>query len=222
MLAGFQLEYRITGAERARAGEPVVVLMHGRGADEGDLLGLARHLPHEWVVVAPRAPFPAAPWGYGPGYAWYRYLGANRPEPDSFEESLRAVAGFLGRLQGTLDVPAERIVLGGFSQGGTVATGYALAAAAGELDDAAPRVARVVNLSGFLADHPSVAATPATVAGTRFFWGHGTADPSIPFPMAVEGRAALRRAEADLTAHDYPIGHWIDPRELQDLVDWLS
>jgi phospholipase/carboxylesterase len=217
-----ELEYRIAGAERARAGGPVVVLMHGRGADEQDLLGLARHIPAEWVVVAPRAPFPAAPWGYGTGHAWYRYLGGNRPEPDSFGESLRAVGAFLGRLMETLDVAVERIVLGGFSQGGTVATGYALAANGGRLGDDVPRVTRAINLSGFLADHPDVAATPETVAGIRLFWGHGTADPNIPFPMAVEGRAALRRAGADLTAHDYPIGHWIEPRELKDLADWLG
>jgi phospholipase/carboxylesterase len=221
MSAPAELVYRVAGAERTRAGGPVVVLMHGRGADEEDLFQLAPRLPSSWVVVAPRAPFPAAPWGYGPGYAWYRYLGSNRPEPESFAASLRAVAAFLGRLYETLDVTPDRVVLGGFSQGGTIATGYALASAAGQLGDDAARVPRVVNLSGFLPDHPLVAATPETVAGTHFFWGHGTADPNIPFPMAVEGRATLRRAGADLTAHDYPIGHWIDPRELHDLALWL-
>jgi phospholipase/carboxylesterase len=217
-----ELEYRIAGAERARDGGPVVVLLHGRGADEGDLFGLARQLPAGWVIVTPRAPFPAAPWGYGPGWAWYRYLGGNRPEPEGFEASLRSLAALLGRLAATLGVEIGRVVLGGFSQGGTVSTAYALAAAAGELGDEAPRISRIVNLSGFLADHPLVRAMPETVPGTHFFWGHGTADANIPFSLALEGRAALRRAGASLTTHDYPIGHWIDPREIKDVAAWVE
>lgn len=216
------LDYRIAGEERLGGGGPVAVLLHGRGADETDLLGLAGHLPDDWTIVTPRAPFSAAPWGYGPGWAWYRYLGRNRPEPDSFGQSLREVSALLGALPDVLGCEAERLLLGGFSQGGTVSMGHALAAAAGHLGDGAPRVRRVINLSGFLADHPLVLAAPATVRGTRFFWGHGTADPSIPFALAVEGRSALTAAGADLDARDYSIGHWIDPRELADLASWAD
>jgi phospholipase/carboxylesterase len=79
----------------------------------------------------------------------------------------------------------------------------------------------VLNFSGFLADHPSVHVTADTVKGTRFFWGHGTQDQSIPFGLALEGRRALAQAGADLMARDYPIGHWIDAVELQDVVRWL-
>jgi phospholipase/carboxylesterase len=216
------LDYRIAGEDRLGEGGPVAVLLHGRGADETDLLGLARHLPGDWTIVTPRAPFSAAPWGYGPGWAWYRYLGRNRPEPDSFEQSVREVSALLGYLPGELGFAPERLVLGGFSQGGTVSVGHALAAAAGHMGDDAPRAGRIANLSGFLADHPLVHAAPATVQGTRFFWGHGTADPSIPFALAAEGRAVLAAAGADLDARDYSIGHWIDPRELADLVSWAD
>jgi phospholipase/carboxylesterase len=79
----------------------------------------------------------------------------------------------------------------------------------------------VVNFSGFLADHPSVQVAPERVKGTRIFWGHGTEDPAIPFALAQEGRELLRQAGADLTARDYPMGHWIDGNELHDVVTWL-
>lgn len=79
----------------------------------------------------------------------------------------------------------------------------------------------VINFSGFLANHPSVAATPEGVKSSRIFWGHGTEDPAIPFALAVEDRGLLQQAGADLTARDYPIGHWIDRPELEDLVIWL-
>src|SRR5690606_30097796 len=157
----------------ARDGIPVVVLLHGRGADRTDLFSLRRFLPSEWAVVAPDAPFAAAPWGYGPGRAWYRYLGRNRPEPDSFQRSLDDIDELLADLDNVIGHAPGPIALGGFSQGGTVSVGYALSHPG--------RVEHIINFSGFLADHPSVSATPETVAGTRFWWGHGTADPSIPF-----------------------------------------
>jgi phospholipase/carboxylesterase len=83
-------------------------------------------------------------------------------------------------------------------------------------------VQHVINFSGFLPDHPDVRATADTVRGTRFFWGHGTGDPAIPFTLALEGRAALAAATADLETRDFDIGHWIDPVELSDMVAWLE
>jgi phospholipase/carboxylesterase len=196
-----------------RDGAPVIVLLHGRGSNRADLMRLQPHLPAEAIVVAPEAPFPGALWGYGPGSAWYRFLGRNRPDPESFEEAQRALDSFLQALPEHLPVAPAPLVLGGFSQGGTMSLAYALRNPG--------RVALVLNFSGFLADHPSVAATPATVDGTRIFWGHGTLDTSIPFELAREGRAELAAAGADLESRDYPIGHWIDPAELQDAVDCI-
>jgi phospholipase/carboxylesterase len=197
----------------ARPGVPVVVLLHGRGSHRGDLFSLQRHLPQEWAVVAPDAPFPGAPWGYGGGYAWYRYLGGTRPEPESYSGSLSALDALLDLIPVLVGGEPGPVVLGGFSQGGTVSTGYALSRPG--------RVAHVLNFSGFLADHPAVRVVPENTGGTRFFWGHGTQDGNIPFDYAVAGRAALRSAGADLEARDYAIGHWIDPTELDDAVSFL-
>jgi phospholipase/carboxylesterase len=192
----------------------VLVLLHGRGSHRGDLFTLQRHVPQEWAVLAPDAPFPGEPWGYGSGYAWYRYMGRNVPEPESFSRSLETVDALLDALPVILGVTPAGVALGGFSQGGTMSLGYALTRPG--------RVAHVLNFSGFLADHPAVSPRPDTVAGTRFFWGHGTSDPNIPFDLAVEGRQQLERAGADLLARDYAIGHWIDPTELGDAVTWLG
>ena len=79
-----------------------------------------------------------------------------------------------------------------------------------------------MNFSGFLADHPDVRPSPDTVAGTRFFWGHGTLDPMIPFDLARDGRKRLLDAGAELTARDYPIGHGISPDEARDARAWLQ
>jgi phospholipase/carboxylesterase len=195
------------------SGVPVLLLLHGRGSHRGDLFRLQRQLPAAWAVVAPDAPWAAAPWGYGPGYAWYRYMGGTVPEAASFTASLQALDRLLDALPALLGVTPRHIALGGFSQGGTVSVGYALSRPG--------RVGHVLNFSGFLADHPEVRVIPSTVAGARFFWGHGTADPNIPFELGVAGRSQLAAAGANLEARDYPIGHWIDPAELADSVAWL-
>jgi phospholipase/carboxylesterase len=208
------LKYESVIPSNVADGAPLVVLMHGRGADRFDLLGLADALAPDAVVVCPEAPWPGMPWGYGPGWAWYRFLGRNVPEPDSFEGSQQELASFLAELPAKLSVRTGPLVLGGFSQGGVMAMAYALRNPG--------MVPLVMNFSGFLARHPSVRATPETVAGTRFFWGHGTMDPQIPFDLATEGRALLRDAGADLTARDYRIGHGIGPDEARDARAWLA
>src|SRR5687768_15107506 len=208
------LKYEIAKPDSITDGVGVVVLLHGRGADRFDLLGLRKRFPADWTVVTPEAPFPAAPWGYGPGWAWYQFLGRNRPEPESFTQSLTALHEFLTELPKLIGGEPGTLVLGGFSQGGTLSLAYAL--------NHGGAIPFVLNFSGFLADHPSVVPNSSTVRGTRFFWGHGTQDGNIPFALAVEGRTALRNAGADLEARDYEIGHWIDPQELQDAITTVT
>lgn len=208
------LEYDQHIPKDARDGAPLIVLLHGRGSHKGDLMGLQPGLPREAIVVAPQAPFPGTPWGYGDGWAWYQFLGGSTPEPRSFEAGQEAIAQFLHDLPGELPVRPGPLILGGFSQGATSSLAYALRNP-GQVDG-------VLIFSGFLASHPTVQATPQTVAGTRFFWGHGTQDPAIPFANGQAGRDALREAGAEVEAHDYPIGHWIEPTELRAASRWLS
>jgi phospholipase/carboxylesterase len=204
----FMLTYETRGAAPSDATAPLIILMHGRGATRFDLLSLNDHMPANATVVFPEAPFEAAPWGYGPGSAWYRFLGGNKPEAESFSRSLDALHELI------VSFNRARVVVGGFSQGGTMGMAYALANPG--------TISGVLNLSGFLADHPRIAATPANVADTSFFWGHGTHDPAIPFRLAIEGRELLRAAGAKLETHDYEIGHWIAPEELEHAVAWLD
>lgn len=197
----------------AQDGAPLLVLLHGRGSHMGDLMGLQPHLPQDALVITPQAPFSGEEWGYG-GWAWYRFLGRNRPEPSSFEASLMALDEFLRDLPGLLPVRPGPLTLGGFSQGGAMSMAYAVSRVG--------QVPNCLNFSGFFPDHPAVRATADTVRGTRFFWGHGLQDPMIPHALAVEGRRLLAEAGADLTTGDYPIGHWVDGAELRDAVRWLA
>lgn len=197
-----------------RHGAPVAVLLHGRGADRHDLAGLAPHLPRGVMLVTPEAPHPGRPWGYGPGWAWYRYRGDDRVDPSSLARSVAALDAFLHRLPELLPVRPGPVLVGGFSQGGTTSLVHALAHP--------ERSEGVAVLSGFL-PHVDDRDEPAPEASElRVFWGHGTGDAAVPHALAVRGREALTRRGIDVTAHDHAAGHTITVEEMGALAAWLE
>lgn len=204
------LDYVVHRPAAARDGATLAVLLHGRGSDMNDLQSVAPTLPENWVVVTPRAPHEGRPWGYGTGWAWYRYVAEDRMVIEPFSESLDHLDTFLDLLPGRLGIQPARIVLGGFSQGGTMSLAYALTRP-GVVDTA-------WNLSGFLAGHLDIGALGAGPESTPAYWGHGLHDPAIPHPLAVRGRDRLRRTNMPLVAEDFQIGHWIVPEEIEAAV----
>jgi phospholipase/carboxylesterase len=204
------LDYDLTVPDGATDGATVAVLLHGRGSHKGDLQALAPVLPDDWALITPQAPFPGAEWGYGPGWAWYRYVAEDRLVPETLEASLQALDDFLGGLRERLGFSPGRIVLGGFSQGGTTSVAYALSRPG--------RIVAALNFSGFLAASVDVPEGAEAGTATPVFWGHGKRDPNIPFELALRGRATLTEAGVPLVAMDYPIGHWMLPDEIHDAV----
>ena len=195
-------------------GGTVAVLLHGRGSDKGDLQGLRTLLPEGWSLVTPEAPFPGAPWGYGVGAAWYRYIEDDRVVIETLDESLSKLDQFLAQIPALLGFRPGRLVLGGFSQGGTTSLAYALSRPGS--------VSAVLNFSGFLVAHASLEESGARPPVTPIFWGHGVGDPAIPIGLAEAGRSRLRKAGAELVAEDYAIGHWIAAEEVAAAVSMVE
>lgn len=194
-------------------GSTVLVLLHGRGSHRGDLQGLAPHLPEDWALLTPQAPHAGGPWGYGPGWAWYRYLAEDRLVDDTLARSLEGLDAFLEELPALVDFDPDHVVLGGFSQGGTTSLAWALTRPG--------RVSAVVNFSGFLADTELISLGAMSTDATPVFWGHGTHDPNIPFALARGGREKLASRGVPLATRDYEIGHWIVPEEVADAVAFV-
>ena len=209
-MLGFDLS-RPPGADD---GDTVVVLLHGRGAHRGDLQALRPHLPPDWVLVTPQAPHPGHPWGYGPGWAWYRYLAEDRLDEATLQGSLTAMDGLLAELPAILHLVPGRLILGGFSQGGTVSLAHALTRPG--------KVNATLMFSGFLPATSQLTEMSASKLRAPVFWGHGKRDPNIPFALAERGRSRLLAAGVDLVARDYDIGHWVDPGEVADAVSFVE
>ena len=104
--------WSVTAAERGE--RPLLLLLHGYGADERDLFGLTPYLPPEYVVASVRAPL--APPFPAPGYSWYPIEGLDSRDPVHVTDAASLVLDWL-------DVAAPDAVVGllGFSQGAAVA-----------------------------------------------------------------------------------------------------
>ncbi len=189
-----------------------VVLLHGLGADEDDLLGLALELPRDLRYVCVRAPI-QLPWG---GFAWYPLAAPPVPgAPSTGGEEIGAVTDSLHALCAWLRMlpePAERIVLVGFSQGAVMTAGVLCRADI-------PALAGYALLSGYL--HPSV-RVPSDLGGRNVFVAHGREDAVLDVGFGRESRTRLAAAGARTLYREYAAGHTICPEELDDLRDWLD
>lgn len=204
------LDFALSVPEGAGEGATVAVLLHGRGSHKGDLQALAPVLPSDWVIVTPQAPYPGHDWGYGPGWAWYRYIQDDIVDEDTLRHSLERIDDFLAGLPQLLGFTPGNVVLGGFSQGGTMSVAYSLSHPGA--------VTAAWNFSGFLAAAVIVPEGDAAACATPIFWGHGRSDPNIPLALGQKGRDRLTAACVPLVAMDYGIGHWIVPDEIHDAV----
>lgn len=201
--------------ERAAAGEPegVLVLHHGRGTEEGDLLGLADLLdPQRRLrVVAPRAPLrlPGSP-----GYHWYLVPRFGYPDPDSFDAARAALAELHDDLWEESGIGPERTVLGGFSMGTVMS--YAMALGAQR-----PPVAGILAFSGFV---PTVEGWEPSLAdrqATRAFIAHGRRDRILEVGFGRSARDLLEAGGLEVEYHESDVAHAIDPAHLAAAGSWL-
>ena len=195
--------------ERPARGEAdgLLVLLHGRGADEHDLFPLLDVLDPErrLLGVTPRGPLSLPPGG-AHWYAFYRF---GEPEPTTFDATFPQLVEWLD----SLGFPPERTVLGGFSQG-TVMT-YALGLGQGR-----PRPAGLIALSGFMPSVPGF-EVDLSVPLPSVAIGHGTYDEVIGVEWGRAARERLTKAGADVLYRESPMGHTIDPGYLDELSRWL-
>jgi phospholipase/carboxylesterase len=185
---------------------PLVVLLHGRGSDETNIISLAQHLPDDFAYAAVRAPI-----AEGGGYAWFANRGIGRPVAESLAETMAWFRTWLDELAPT----GRRVVLVGFS-GGAAFTGGLV------LDDPARYLGAAV-LYGTLPFDAGVPTTADRLAGVPMLVVHGDADVVIPRELLERTWTYLHgEAGSITTAVRDPGGHGLSAAAVRGLNRWLT
>ncbi len=206
----------LTFEERPAAGQAtgLLVLHHGRGTSELDLLPLADVLDPEQRlhVAAPRGSFR---FRGAPGNHWYAVLRVGYPDPETFDFSYRALAAFHDELWERTGLGPEQTVLGGFSMGTVMS--YALG-----LGGDRPAPGGILAFSGFV---PTVEGWQPQLSdreSTKVFIAHGRNDPVIEVGFARRALELIRGGGLTVDYHESDAGHEIEPVGLRYAVRWLA
>lgn len=210
--------------ELATGAEPqgTVIWMHGLGADGWDFVPIVRELglPEEPALrfIFPHAP--VRPVTINNGYAmraWYDIAMADigrLPDEAGIRQSQSQVEAFLAR-EKSRGIPARRIVLAGFSQGGAIALHTGLRHG--------QSLAGILALSTYL---PLAETLPreASDANGRvpILMAHGTQDPIVPIALAQSSRAALEACGLAPEWHAYPMPHSVCAEEVGVIAQWIA
>ena len=192
----------------------LLILHHGRGSDERDLLGIADVLDsgRQLLIVTPRAPLQLPG---SPGFHWYIVPRVGYPDPATFQAACRALAEFHDEVWERTGIAPEHTILGGFSMGTVMS--YALGLGAER-----PAPAGILAFSGFI---PTVVGWQPSLddrTGLPVFITHGREDPVIDVAFARRARDLLSAGRLDVEYREHEGSHEIDPFDLGVAVDWIS
>ena len=192
----------------------LLVLHHGRGSDERDLIGLADVLDPEGRlhVVAPRAPL-SLPGS--PGYHWYVVPRVGYPDHDTFHAAYASLTAFHDALWERTGLDAARTILGGFSMGSVMS--YATGLGPGR-----PRPAGILAFSGFVPTVNGWQPELGDRADLPVFIAHGRHDAVMEVGFARRAREALEAGGARVDYHESDAGHFIDPAHVAPAREFLG
>jgi phospholipase/carboxylesterase len=210
--------------ERETASDPrwSVLWLHGLGADGHDFAPMVPELVRPgWPAI--RFIFPHAPQrpvtinGGMRMRAWYDIRDADfgsRADQIGVEQSIAQVDALIAR-EAARGIPASRLILAGFSQGGAIT----LAAGLRRHES----LAGLIALSTYLPLHERATQDCAGPAITQpVFMAHGAQDPVVPYSAGEQSAALLRQLGFSIDWHRYPMAHSVCGEEIADLGDWLS
>jgi len=202
--------------ERPAAGDPegLLILHHGRGADERDLLGLADVLDPErrLQVVTPRAPLTMPGW---PGFHWYTVPRVGHPDRRTFDDAYRKLAEFHDETWERTGIAPDRTVLGGFSMGSVMS--YALGLAGDR-----PVPGGILAFSGFIPTVDGWQPDLSTREQLPAFITHGRQDRIMDVGFARRANALLAGAGLPVTYLESDAAHHIDPAHVPVAARWLA
>jgi len=195
---------------------PTILALHGWGANAQDLLGLAPYLcGGRFLVICPEGPLEVPLGGRAVGYGWFPLTMDLPPDLPAIVSARDRLRAFLDSALGRYPIDRKKIVALGFSQGGVMAYGLALAeperfAAVAVLSSWLPK-----ELAGLFAPRDTNRLPPTLVQ-------HGLLDELIQIDRARESIETLRGMNAQATYREYDMGHEINSQSLAELSAWLE
>jgi phospholipase/carboxylesterase len=191
---------------------PMIVCLHGRGADMRDLAGLAPAIDQGgYLYVCPNAPVTIA---IGPGYtgqAWYEPGGT--PSPVAIEQALTSLDGVIREVFAQHHVTPGQALLLGFSQGGAMTYRYGMVR---------PEMfAGLAILSGALRDPEGLLPHLPGQRDQHIFVAHGSHDAVVPVDLSRNAVDFLKAQGYQPLYREYPMAHEITQEVLDDLVPWI-
>jgi phospholipase/carboxylesterase len=199
-----------------------VLWLHGLGADGHDFVPIVPELLRpDWPAlrfVFPHAPVrPVTINGGARMRAWYDILEmnlANRADEAGVDASVRQVEALIAREEAR-GIPASRILLAGFSQGGAIALACALRRTT--------PLGGVIALSTYLPmPQRLVAEATAAARAQPVFMAHGRFDPVVPYAGGEASARQLGALGLPVAWHAYPMAHQVCGEEIADLGEWIS
>jgi phospholipase/carboxylesterase len=210
-----ELSYVVREPRTESPRPPLLVLLHGLGADERDLLPIADALDPRLLCVSVRGPHEAMPMGH----AWYAIDWRTSPPTHDLataEESRQRLCALLPALAERHGTDPARTFLFGFSQGAALA--LAVATTRPELVRGA-----VLHSGRVLADLPERMAPAEALARLEVLVLHGVDDDVLPVRCGREIRDLLApRLGPRLTYREHDAGHFVTPATLADAASWLG
>lgn len=198
------------GQRAAKRGAPLLLLLHGYGSNEEDLIGLTSYLDDRLVCASARAPH-ALDFG---GFAWFAIEWGAEGVRFDYEEALQSLQQIYELLQALREQYApEHVLVAGFSQGASMALATAL--------NQPQEVAGVAALSGVCGEE-ILPADRDSVRGLSVFMTHGREDEVIPIAQARASKELLEQLPIELQYREYDMGHAIDAACLTDFKEWID
>lgn len=206
----------LVNPSKAKNNPPVLILLHGYGSSEGDLIEVAKTLDERFLTFSLRAPFK----GSEVGYSWYELTRTRTNELTSnyteLKESKAKILSFISNACKAYKADSTKVYLMGFSQGAIMAYDMALTNP--------KKIAGILALSGkMLEDSKTAIAETTSVAKLKFFVAHGNSDNMIPIAEAEKATEFLKTKNIkELTYKKYEMPHSISGAELNDIKTWLK
>lgn len=207
--AADELTYLVHEPAKTSDHPSLIVVLHGSGANENDMISLWPQLPDTFVVVSPRAPFADA----GGGYRWYR---KGKTVAEDIRFSRDRIDALVDAAVRQFHADPKRIFLAGFSQGAVMVYQIVLH------EPGRFRGAAVLSGSLYAFDSSKLSAR-TDWSHDSFFIGHGTADERIPIASATAAHAQLDHLGVPNEFHAYAgMHHETADKEIGDLNAWLA